>query len=273
MRTKPATLAAALLLPLAWTLSLHGQQAGSSANSSTTATASEVSALMGRVNANASATTGRKTSSAGQRAPSAAAGSGGSSSWGAGKGSFSFANQPGGIWHAGSTLGTAPATEQPGISGLPPVKSVSLPASNPASEQFTPKTAAHAQAAGPRPAASGIPAGLKQGGGRSGPSSKMGGGLTRSAGVRPGSAQAGRGGVSKISGSRSGAPAFASRRPRSTTAAVGAKKAARGSAGHANRPGHAVGSGVNPFRTTESSGSKSDEIGTMPKTNLPDLQP
>jgi hypothetical protein len=50
----------------------------------------------------------RPGSTAGARAPVRDTGSGGASTWGAGKGSFAYSVQRGGVWSDGTTLGAAP---------------------------------------------------------------------------------------------------------------------------------------------------------------------
>ena len=297
-RTRDVRAVFILSIAVACSLRLWPQQADSSGDQ---AMPSQLSALLARANANTA--TGRKSSSASQKAPSGASNSGGTSNWGTSKSSFGSPSQPGGIWRDGTEMAAPPATAAATTPTVSLPSGLSLRSSTPPSglsiakpAGFTPPNGFKApsgltsptglkQPVGfTQPSGSTPPPGANSMAGRSPSSSVKHGsalgsfpsrtvGQGRSGGLRSRSALAGRGALAKASGSRGGAPAFHARPLPSRVGAAGAKKPAQAGAGRTNQRGHAVGSGLNRPRGMEPASPVAHEIGTLPKTNSPDTQP
>jgi hypothetical protein len=84
------------------------------------------------------ASASRSGSTASARASVRGTGSGGSSTWGAGKGSFGYSAQPGGVWRDGSTLGAAPGAARATTQEHASAANAISPGGNVAAGSFSP---------------------------------------------------------------------------------------------------------------------------------------
>ena len=174
-RVNPASISLLALACLFGVQVLAAQQAASGA-------ASEGSRI--------SAASGHATSTSAQTGMGHVTSTGGGSSWGAGKGSFGYGVQPGGVWRDGGTLSSLPASNKSPTEGLPSAASASLGRSGLAHPSgMRQATALSGRSAGPKMA------GLKFGaaGSRGGLASRRRG----SQGAKRGAHQLGAGGAAQ----------------------------------------------------------------------------